>query len=285
MYNIPQKNNLQNKTKRAIIEWLIKEGLPSGSRLPSKREFARKYKVSEITTGNALNELAYSGIVRQVPRQGTFLLSPPKRPLLADVYFPKAWENEFVNYNISHHSYYLYRQYLDGIIHGAAECNVSLTIEYLSSFDDDALRNARQTLTRDGAVYMLYGSGEFFSELQKTGLPYVHVLPQKAKVKNEIGVSFTKALNEAVKNFKDKGFQRFSVLTFKRYSNEDEDSSTVDIFEALSENNVTVEEQFIYRYSWFSEEKKIPPIPVTFGVVSWRITFFVSSSIISVFSF
>jgi len=49
---------------------------PAGTRLPPERELGRAFGTSRVTTRKALNRLIAQGVLRSVPRRGTFVAKP-----------------------------------------------------------------------------------------------------------------------------------------------------------------------------------------------------------------
>lgn len=49
---------------------------PAGTRLPPERELSRAFGTSRVTTRKALNRLIAQGLLRSVPRRGTFVATP-----------------------------------------------------------------------------------------------------------------------------------------------------------------------------------------------------------------
>ena len=45
---ISDKDNLEGKTFKSIIDWIVQEKLPTGAKLPSDREFGRMFRVNAL---------------------------------------------------------------------------------------------------------------------------------------------------------------------------------------------------------------------------------------------
>ena len=113
--------SLQQKARQDIISWLLKEKIAAGSKIPADAIFARKLGVSTMTLANALKELENEGIVKRIPRRGTYLVNQLKMPKLVDVYCPSQWREVLLKHDYMHHSFMLYRQYIDGIMNACID--------------------------------------------------------------------------------------------------------------------------------------------------------------------
>lgn len=212
MNNIPQRGTLLSQTRRRLLDHLVEAGLGPGDKLPSKRDFALKYKVSELTVLNAINSLVDAGLLETRPSRGTYVLSPPRRPLLFDAYFPAEWRDVLIANDTAHHSYQLYRQYLDGLALSSSEQDVALTVDYVPQADYAAFASARQTLSRDGAVFYIYGNEELFGKLRERGVPYAHVTDAPARWDNEVGVDHAPAVEAGLDKLQAQGCRSFGMI-------------------------------------------------------------------------
>lgn len=57
---------------REILRRVIERKLPPGSRIPSERELAGRYRVSRVTVRAAIGRLADEGLLTRVRGKGTF---------------------------------------------------------------------------------------------------------------------------------------------------------------------------------------------------------------------
>lgn len=184
----PDKNNLTETSKRAIVAWIIENRLPAGTKLPSERELASMFKVGKITVNAALAQLKEHGIVETIPRRGTFLKTALKRPCLVDVYFQEDWRAPMLGFDESHHSYYLYRELLDGVLRGSSDFDMSINFEFLDV--SSPVFRSKRSLVRDGVALM--GSNwpvEQRRELRERGTPYVQISSSVGKINNYVGGS------------------------------------------------------------------------------------------------
>ena len=212
MNDIPQRGTLLSQTRRRLLDYLVEEGLGPGDKLPSKRDFALKYKVSELTVLNALNTLVDAGLLETRPSRGTYVLSPPRRPLLVDAYFPAYWRETLLANDTAHHSYEIYRQYLDGLVLSSSEQDVALTVDYVAQAN--AAASARQTLSRDGAVFFIFGDEELFAKLQERGVPYASVTTGASRWDNEVGLVHDRGIDAAFERLLAEGCRRFGLIDF-----------------------------------------------------------------------
>jgi DNA-binding transcriptional regulator YhcF (GntR family)/DNA-binding LacI/PurR family transcriptional regulator len=248
----PQKDTLFSQTRRKIISWLIDEQIKPGEKLPSKRDFALKYKVGEITVLNAINSLAEVGVVRKTPSRGTYLLSPPRRPVLIDAYFPNEWRDVIMGNDTSQHSYFIYRNYLDGLILSSSEFDTAITVEYTSDFN--SLASARQTLARDGAIFFIYGNDDLFASLKERGIPFAHVTTGKSRRNNEVGSSHDKAAGEALRKLKESGKKTAGLIDFPKNQGPEKDTMQ-SARNKLTELNFDLKNEFVYSLTPFTSHE------------------------------
>ncbi len=64
------------KMKLAILNWISKNELKVGDRLPSEREISDIFSLSRITVRHALNDLVETGYLKKLPQSGYYLLKP-----------------------------------------------------------------------------------------------------------------------------------------------------------------------------------------------------------------
>ncbi len=211
------KDNLEGKTFKSIIDWIVQEKLPTGAKLPSDREFGRMFRVSSITVTNALDKLAKARAVEKRPRQGTYLITPLKRTAHIDVYFPSGWKRSLMEREFSHHSYELYRQYLYGIIEGASEFNLALSVEYV---EEDALADAfrfRRSITSDGVIFACITNEKLLDHLLLLHLPHVRLGYDPTITPNNVGEGNVgggeKGIVDGLNRLYDLGHRRFGILS------------------------------------------------------------------------
>lgn len=65
---------------REILRRVIERKLPPGSRIPSERELAGRYRVSRVTVRAAVGRLADEGLLTRVRGKGTFTAARRKSP-------------------------------------------------------------------------------------------------------------------------------------------------------------------------------------------------------------
>jgi len=69
------------ETVRDTIKRRILEGLyPAGSRLPGSRDFSAEFDTTAVTVDRALADLVDEGLVKRIPRSGTYVTKPEERP-------------------------------------------------------------------------------------------------------------------------------------------------------------------------------------------------------------
>ncbi|TLS51836.1 substrate-binding domain-containing protein [Paenibacillus antri] len=74
MKSMPLYKKIQLEIKQLIGSGVLREG----DRIPSEKELADKYHVSQITSKNALNGLVEEGLLVRVQGKGTFVLTRPE---------------------------------------------------------------------------------------------------------------------------------------------------------------------------------------------------------------
>lgn len=67
------KENLSDKVKRSLYEYIDNMDIDQGTKLPSENEIAKSYGVSRVTVRRALDELEQEGIVLRIHGRGTFV--------------------------------------------------------------------------------------------------------------------------------------------------------------------------------------------------------------------
>lgn len=153
------------------MNWIVAEQTTPGYKLPTDREFSFRFNTSTTAVTNAFKRLADEGIVEKRPRRGTFLRTSLKRPSIVDVYLPAAWREPLLSYDMLHHSYFIYREYLDGITRGGADANVATCVDYIEYETGDEFR-LRRSVACDGAL-MTVTRQRIREELSSLGVPYV----------------------------------------------------------------------------------------------------------------
>ncbi|MFS0728186.1 substrate-binding domain-containing protein [Paenibacillus sp. 1P07SE] len=80
MKSLPLYKQIQQDIRRLITIGRLREG----DRVPSEKELAEKYRVSQITSKNALLGLMEEGLLVRIQGKGTFVLSRPEAALELD---------------------------------------------------------------------------------------------------------------------------------------------------------------------------------------------------------
>ena len=251
---IPDEGTLLQRTKKDLVNWLISSNIPSGSKLPSKRDFAFLFKVSELTVSNAVAALADTGILETRPSRGTYLVSPPKRRIMVDAYFPETWREILQANQTSHHSYYIYRQYLDGLLFSCAQFGVALTIEYVRSADYFSLATAPQSVTRDGALFYIYGNEEQFEQLRKRGVLYASLTTGVARWENEVGVDYESHFKTVLTTLCAGASKSFGLLGFPASSGRELEQTAIIRAILAQHGHVIAPEHHIVRPPYDSRE-------------------------------
>ena len=72
-FNLSEKKTLYEQLYRYIREDIIAGKLPGGTRLPSKRSFAKQLGISTVTVENAYGQLMAEGYIYALPRKGFYV--------------------------------------------------------------------------------------------------------------------------------------------------------------------------------------------------------------------
>lgn len=70
----PEKSPVWSQVVEQIKREILAEGHPEGERFPSLSELCTRFSISKITALRAVSELEKAGLLRRIPRKGTFLV-------------------------------------------------------------------------------------------------------------------------------------------------------------------------------------------------------------------
>ena len=251
-YDIPEGASLLEKAKKALINWIVENNATSGTRLPSERDFALILKVSKITVANAFSMLETEGIIARTPRRGTYVKIALKRPYLIDVYVDKDWKNPLLAFDHMHHSYFLYREFLDGIWSAGSDFNMSICFEFLDK--ENPLLNVKSSLFRDGAIFVnTEWPATFKNMLFEKKIPFVMMATGQTGSRNCVGIRHSGLIKGLEELFR-LGHRDFGLLT--HWTRED---TTRTIEAWMKEKNIPINPELICSFPYLQKDEEYIP--------------------------
>ena len=186
------------------IEEMVKRGeLGPGSRMPSTLDFAKQFKVANQTAQNALKELTNRGILKRVPRKGTFV----SENLGADTIAMFCGRNPFTDQHMG-----FSRLFCAAAFNHAGESGWGLKLYF--PHDQDGLFKAVSDLEKDigdGKIKAVFGlhTDKLDAWFKKScAVPYVQYERSGTTVSME---DFT---CEGLQYLCGRGFSRIALISF-----------------------------------------------------------------------
>ena len=189
------------KVKYAILDYINKNNLKEGDKIPTEVELASFFKLSRITVSKAINELAGDGILERIKGSGTYVTHKNAKNIKIAVYSPPESSDQFVSYLYS------------GMRLACAENSVEVVyFNEISDMDINILRNMKI----DGVLSLAYLTSHIpiMYELQSVGIPVVS-LANRTRVKgfSSVCIDNYAGICEACQYLIDMGHKKIAYIS------------------------------------------------------------------------
>lgn len=194
-----EQETLWQQTVSELKEGLLSSDNRTGTRFPSLSELSRSYGVSKITALRVVTELEKSGLVRRIPRRGTFIVGQHRSDAIKVLLdFRQDWAANALP---------IIWKYIQGIEAGCrkAHCKMQVvSLEHVASNPNDHDQYILLATDPDSPAYM---------ELSVKGCPHVFLhSPARLTMHDCIRADHRKGGALMAQNMIDAGHRRIAYL-------------------------------------------------------------------------